>query len=372
MSGSHLNVEWTPRLILLRCRFLGSHLVLALLHSPSYSSVSIISRTIPNNRRHAGALYYAGDLTKEYDVRSLLDRIRPRVIFHAASPSPNANKKSQNHTNVLGTEVLLKCAAESPFVHALVYTSCDEAIEIDLSNHLLTEETAKLHTKKSNATPYQKSKALAEQAVINANSWSLRTLCLRLPPIYGGGDLQVIPSLLEMMNQGKSTLQIGPNKKLFEHVYIDNAVHAHLLAAKVLLLSIDDEGFSIRVDGETFFITDDSPMPWYDFARKVWYAAGDRTEPEWIRVVPMHLALTTARVNDWVSWTVTLGRRRRRITSEGMTKLGWGTHFSIEKAREWLGYEPLVPVEEGIRRAVEKALEGADEDRLVLRGKNAS
>lgn len=370
MSESHLNVEWTPRLILQRGSFLGSHLVLALLHSPSYSSVSIISRTIRNNR-HAGALYYAGDLTKEHDVRSLLDRIRPRVIFHAASSSPNANRKSQNHTTVVGTEVLLKCAAESPFVHALVYTSCHEAIEIDLNNHLLTEETAKLYTKKSNATPYQKSKALAEQAVINANSWSLRTLCLRLPPIYGGGDLQVIPSLLEMMNQGKSTLQIGPNKKLFEHVYIDNAVHAQLLAAKVLLLSLD-EGSSIRVDGETFFITDGSPMPWYDFARKVWYAAGDRTEPEWIRVVPMHLALATASVNDWVSWTVTLGRRRQRFTSEGMARLGRGTQFSIEKAREWLGYEPLVPVEEGIRRAVEKALEGADEDRLVLRRKNAS
>jgi sterol-4alpha-carboxylate 3-dehydrogenase (decarboxylating) len=255
-------------------------------------------------------------------------------------------------------------------VQALVYTSCDEAIEIDPDNSIITEETAKLHTKKSNATPYQKSKALAEHAVITANSWSLRTLCLRLPPIYGGGDPQVIPSLLSMMDQGKTTLQIGPNKKLFEHVYIDNAVHAHLLAAKVLLSH--DEGLYIRVDGETFFITDGTPLPWYDFARKVWYAAGDRTEQEWIRVVPMHLALTTASVNDWVTWTATLGRRRQEFTSEGMAKLRRGTHFSIEKASEWLGYEPLVPVEEGIRRAVEKALEGADEDRLVLRGKNTS
>lgn len=292
------------------------------------------------------------------------------MIFHVAAPSPSANKKTQNHTNIHGTEVLLKCASESSFVQALVYTSCHEAIEIDPNNVLLTEESATLHTRKSNATPYQKSKAIAEHAVIAANCWNLRTLCLRLPPIYGGGDPHVIPELLEMMDQGKTTLQIGPNKKVFEHVYIDNAVHAHLLAAKVLLSL--DEGLTIRVDGETFFITDDSPMPWYDFARKVWYAAGDRTEPEWIRVVPMHLALATASVNDWVSWTVTLGRRRQEFTSEGMARLRRGTHFSIEKAREWLGYEPLVPAEEGIRRAVERALEGADPDRLVLRGKNTS
>ncbi len=350
-------------------RYLGSHIVLALLHSPSYSSVSVISRTVQNNR-HPGALYYAGDIAKECDVRSLLDRIRPRVIFHVASPNLSANKKIQNQTNVHGTEILLKCGTESPFVRALVYTSCHDAIEIDPGNALLTEEAATLHTNKSNATPYQKSKAVAEKVVITANSWSLRTVCLRLPPIYGGGDSQVIPELLEMMAQGKTTLQIGPNKKVFEHVYIDNAVHAHLLAAKVLLSL--DEGLDFRIDGETFFITDDSPMPWYDFTRKVWYAAGDRTEPEWIRVVPMHLVLATASLNDWLSWTVTLGRRRQEFTSEGMVKLRKGTHFSIEKAREWLGYEPLVPCEEGIRRAVERALEGADPDRLVLRGKGGS
>jgi sterol-4alpha-carboxylate 3-dehydrogenase (decarboxylating) len=321
------------------------------------------------HNRHAGALYYAGDFTKEHDVRSLLAKIRPRVIFHTAAPHPGANKKAQNATNILGTEVLLKCAAESPFVQALVYTSCHEAIVIDPSNNILTEETAKLHTKKSNATPFQKSKALAEHAVLTANCWNLRTLCLRLPPIYGGGDPLVTPGLLEIMDQGKCTLQIGPNKKVFEHVYIDNAVHAHLLAAKVLLSL--DEGLEIRVDGECFFITDDSPMPWYDFARKVWYAAGDRTEPEWIRIVPMHLALATASVNDWVSWTLTLGRKRPEVTSSDMAGLRKGTWFSIEKARCLLGYSPLIPAEEGIRRAVEKALEGADENRLVLRGKTA-
>lgn len=363
-------MESSPRLILGRgSRYLGSHLVLALLHSPEYTSVAVLSRTIQQNR-HPGALYYAGDFTKEYDVRALLTKIRPRVIFHVASPRPDANKKTQNATNILGTEVLLKCAEESPYVQALVYTSCHDAIEIDPNNNILTEETAKLHTKKSNATSFQKSKAIAENAVLKANSWSLRTLCLRLPPIYGGGDPVVIPELLEMMDQGKVTLQIGPNKKVFEHVYIDNAVHAHLLAAKVLLSL--NEGLDIRVDGETFFITDDSPMPWYDFARKVWYTAGDRTEPEWIRVVPMHLALATASVNDWVSWTVTLGRKRPVVTSGDMARLRKGTWFSIEKARGLLGYTPLVPVEEGIRRAVEKALEGADEDRLVLRGKSNS
>jgi len=338
--------------------------VLALLHSPGYSSVSVLSRTIQNNR-HAGAFYYAGDLTKEYDIKALLARIRPRVIFHCAAPSPNANKKIQIATNIHGTEILLKCAEESPFVQALVYTSSHDAIGIDPGNNLLIEETAKLYTKQSSASAYQKTKAVAENAVLAANSWSLRTLSLRLPPIYGGGDQLVVPELLEMMEQGKSSLQIGPNKKVFEYVYIDNAVHAHLLAAKVLLSL--DEGLDIRVDGEAFFITDDAPMPWYDFARKVWYAAGDRTEEEWIRVVPMNLALATASVGDWINWTVKLGRKKTEVTSGDMARLRRGMRWSVEKARELLGYSPLIPVDEGIRRAVEKALEGSSEDRLVMR-----
>ncbi len=37
-----------------------------------------------------------------------------------------------------------------------------------------------------------------------------------------------------------------------------------------------------------------------------------------------------------------------------------------------LGFEPLVTVDEGTRRAVEKVLEGVDVDRFVTGGKNVS
>ena len=42
-----------------------------------------------------------------------------------------------------------------------------------------------------------------------------------------------------------------------------------------------------------------------------------------------------------------------------------GTWFSIDKARQRLGYEPLVDVDEGIRRGVELALYKDEMKKLV-------
>lgn len=50
----------------------------------------------------------------------------------------------------------------------------------------------------------------------------------------------------------------------------------------------EDEGG--KVAGETFFVTNDEPMEFWDFARLVWRLGGDRTPPEKIIAVPMWVA----------------------------------------------------------------------------------
>lgn len=286
-------------------------------------------------------------------------------MFHTASCVTKSDESTQLANNVLGTQVLLTCAAEIESVQAMVYTSCCEGTEFEPSNKILTEESSKLCSKESAATPSQKATGIAETLVLTANSSRLRTLALRLPPIYGGDDPDVVPGLLEMMARGKCSIQIGQNEKVFEHLYIDNAISAHLLAAKYLLQSHAGEG----VDGESFFITDGTPMPWYDFARKVWYAAGDRTQPQDLRTVPMSLALASASVNDWVSWAASMGRTKPEVTSADMAQLQNGTWFSIEKAKRLLGYEPVVTADEGIKRAVEASIEGKGADILGARSR---
>lgn len=185
---------------------------------------------------------------------------------------------------------------------ALVYTSSHEGVEIEPRNEQLTEETCKMLTEKSTATPHQKSKGTADALVLAANGENLRTAVLRLPPVYGEGDPRLIPSIMGMMRQGKQNMQIGPDQHVFEHVYVGNAVLAHVLCGKALLASSwDPISADGDVAGQAFFITDGQPMSYYTFARKIWYIAGDRTEKANIRLVSFWLVIVTAWMNEILS-----------------------------------------------------------------------
>ncbi|KAG0645979.1 Sterol-4-alpha-carboxylate 3-decarboxylating [Hyphodiscus hymeniophilus] len=231
------------------------------------------------------------------------------------------------------------------------------------TNSMLTEESAQLYSASSKGTPFQKAKGIADALVLEANSANLHTTCLRLPLIYGEGDPYLIPSTLGLMRKGQATLQIGPNKKVFEHVYVGNAVDAHIMASKTLLSHHEQ-----KVDGEAFFITDGQPLKFYDFARKVWVMAGDRSEKKDIRVVSTSLVLSTVGLTEWLYFIFTLGTKKPDVTRKDVLALDKGTWFSIEKARARLGYNPTVGVEEGIRRAVELALYKDEMMKLVQRG----
>ncbi len=288
-------------------------------------------------------------------------KLRPRTIFHCAGTRPDASSKECKSTNVLGTEVLLRVAAESRCVEAVIYAGSHAAIQLPLRGTKLTEDAAKLRT----STAFQKSKAKAEALVLAANMPSFKTTILRFPTVYGEDDPYCIPVFLELMRQNKTNVQIGPNTALFEWLFITNAVSAFLLASRALLLGRKG------VAGESFFITDGKAIPFYDFGRKVWLNAGERLEKNDIRKVGRGLVMTTARVNDWIVGTATLGMVRPDVRVEDVRRLDEGFEWSIEKAGRLLRYQPLVGVDEGVKRSVRAALMTPDWRGLELRGRPA-
>lgn len=109
---------------------------------------------------------------------------------------------------------------------------------------------------------YSHTKAIADQLVLDCNSrvkGGLLTTCLRPSGIFGEGT-DTAKSFIERAAAGKMNIQMGNGKNLFDFTFIDNVVHAHILAAQALLRSrIQPLPDDMRVAGEGFIITNDEP-----------------------------------------------------------------------------------------------------------------
>ena len=204
---------------------------------------------------------------------------------------------------------------------------------------------------------YSKSKALADQYVLDSNTKTgLRTVCLRITSVYGPRDNQFIPGAVQALRAGHQRRQIGDNTNLYDACSVQNAATAHVLAAKALFIERDDP--LLKVDGEAFFITDGNPVPYWDFLRMIWAAAGDETPLEKIQVIPAWFMLGLASTVDWVYFIFTLGQKRPKMLTRFIIEYTCLQRtFSIEKARKRLGFAPVDDRDEMIRAGVEWELQ---------------
>jgi sterol-4alpha-carboxylate 3-dehydrogenase (decarboxylating) len=96
---------------------------------------------------------------------------------------------------------------------------------------------------------YTTTKAIADLSILQANNPPPpRTCCLRICPIYGERDNQMIPGCLKVMNDGQHRTQIGPNTQLMGFLSVSNAARAHVLAFHAL--RSPSSSTALKVDGE--------------------------------------------------------------------------------------------------------------------------
>jgi sterol-4alpha-carboxylate 3-dehydrogenase (decarboxylating) len=164
--------------------------------------------------------------------------------------------------------------------------------------------------------------------------------------------------MISAYRKGQTKFQVGENTNLFDFTYVENVAYGHVLAALALLhthkrlpaIPLDNE----RVDGEAFLITNGQPTYFWDFARAVWHEAGDRTPLSSVWHLSAEFMWAIGAVLENVFWL--MGKKpnitRAQVKYSTMTK-----YHSINKARLRLGYEPLVTLDEGIKRGVQYILE---------------
>ena len=317
-----------------------------MLEDPTSRPIYALSRT-PNSNLQDGVSYHAGDITDATALHAVLQKIKPRVIFHTASPlATNANTQEHFDVNVAGTRNLLAAAKMVPSVQALVLTSSTIVFAGD--EHINLDETQPLWEPFSkHGTPYALSKAAAEKLVREANCADLRTVAIRQSLAYGERDNSFVPGLIGV----RTNVQLGDNTNLIDTVSVSNAANAHLLAPAALL---DPNRAASRVDGQVFNIADGNPVPFWDLSRLIWRASGDFTPLENVTVIPVWLALVLATTVEWTFFILTLGQKKPKIINKLVVMHCVRTHtYNIDKARRVLGYNPIPDLENGIKRSVE-------------------
>ncbi|CAN9396929.1 unnamed protein product [Alternaria alternata] len=328
------------------CGFLGSHIVSFIVNRHPQTQVAVLDlRTNSNRNSSPNVSYHDGDITDAAAMKALFSEVKPNAVIHTASPHFDLKPEIHEKVNVGGTKVLLKAAQEAG-VKAFVYTSSASVI-LDHETELINaDERWPLVTGDAQPEYYTTTKAYAETAVLQANRSpendpSFLTCAIRPAGIFGEGDVQLLPKIVNAYKTGKTKFQVGENNNMFDFTYVENTPAQH---------SPDTE----RVDGEAFFITNGQPVYFWDFARSVWHEAGDQTPLSSVWHLSADFAWTVGAILENIFWL--LGKKpsltRAQVKYSSMSK-----YHSINKARQRLGYEPLVTLDEGIKRGVQYILE---------------
>lgn len=254
---------------------------------------------------------------------------------------------------------------------------------------------------------------------------------------------------MDVLKTGKTKFQVGENENIFDWTYVDNVVHAHLIASQKLGQSVplsvledrltpvdltvprrqlptsdfrppslldkekelnpsfvnnekgdeplgatrnrfdpffpdfiahafpsldfsDEKAVAegtvqIPIAGQAYFITNGEPVPFWDFPRALW-AEYNGHVASWTLPLPAPLALGIAGIAEtvmgWLGKTTNFTRGRmvystvnryyniEKVRPAVESASGRAEPQGVWQARRVLGYEPIVGVQEGIKRAV--------------------
>lgn len=259
------------------------------------------------------------------------------AIFHnAAKAGAWGSYDSYFQPNVVGTRnVIAACRAHG--IARLVYTSTPSVTH--RATHPVEGGTAEdvpygEHLK----APYAATKLIAEREVLAANSVTLATVALRPRLIWGVGDNQLLPRLVERARAGRLAL-VGNGLNLVDTTYVDNAAQAHFDA-------FDHLQPGAICAGKAYFISNGEPRAMERIVNDLLRAAG---APEVHRHIPFALAYGIGATMETL-WPLLRLRGEppmTRFLAEQLVTPHW---YSMMPAFRDFGYTPRVGMDEGLER----------------------
>jgi nucleoside-diphosphate-sugar epimerase len=276
-----------------------------------------------------------GDLADAHAVSHAVAGVD--AVFHnAAKAGAWGSHASYHSANVIGTEhVIAACRAHG--VGKLVHTSTPSV------THRATHPVEGLGADEVPygehfQAPYPATKAIAEQRVLAANDARLATIALRPRLIWGPGDHQLLPRLVQRARSGRLRL-VGDGMNKVDTTYIDNAAQAHFDA-------LDHLAPGAACAGKAYFISNGEPWPMREVLNALLAATG--TAP-----VTRTLSFTAAyRIGALceTAWKLLPLKGEPPLTRFLAEQLCTPHWYSMEPARRDFGYVPGVSMAQGLAR----------------------
>lgn len=306
--------------------FLGSHLIDRLLEDPD-AEVHALVRNPAKTRWLKGkerVCVLEGDLLEVPKLPSGLT-----AVFHLAGMT-KAYKSSDYYTvNQLGTASLFRALAAVEGSPRVIHISSMAAAGPSAPGSPCREDAPARPV-----SPYGASKLAAEREAL-AFKDRFPLVILRLGAVYGPRDEDFL-EIFRWIRKGVLPLY-GRGKKTLSLCSVEDAVRAALLAAQADIPS-----------GEIFNIADARPWTWEELGETAARCFGRRLVR--VRIPPWAAFLASAASTG-------VGRLRRKPLTLNLSKFrdmkqdAW--EADVRKAREVLGFEARVSLEDGLRGTLE-------------------
>jgi nucleoside-diphosphate-sugar epimerase len=260
---------------------------------------------------------------------ALVDRLTAGtdVVFHLAAAFRQINlpKRAYWEINCQGTRHVAEACLRH-HVRRLVYCSTQgvhghvSRVPGDESSPIAPEDY------------YQQTKYEGELALWEVARQGLEATVIRPMGIYGPGDPGRFLMLFRAVRRGRF-LMFGDGEVFYHPCYIDNLVDAFELAAE-----------HPKAVGETYLIGDDRYVSLNELVRETGRALGLEVRITYLPYRPLWLACAAVEgVCRPLGIEPPLFRRRAEWFRQTRA-------FSVDKARRELGFEPRVPLAEGLRQ----------------------
>ncbi|KAI4324346.1 hypothetical protein L6164_023893 [Bauhinia variegata] len=302
-----------------------------------YDRDSVLSEALLSGR----ASYFHVDLRNKRQIVQVIEGAS--VVFFMDTTDLNTNDFCSCYAIIVqGAKNVIKACQECR-VQRLIYNSSADVV-FDGSHDIYNGD-------ESLAYPWKMEnmlgdlKAQAEALILSANDIDgLSTCALRPSNVFGPGETEFVPFFVKLAKSGLAKFIIGSGDNLSDFTYSENVSHAHICAEEALVFQLASVG------GKAFFITNLEPMKFWDFLSLLLGGLG--YQRPFIKL-PAKMGQYILLLLKWAHKKLELGYFNYPLIVRFILSASHTRTFNCAAAHKYIGYSPIVSLEEGVALTIE-------------------